>query len=401
MSKVERRIPFFWVNRQLRRGNKWILILIVFLMAVAFVNLIFISSLFNGIVENTNNQVINTFSGHLTIFPAPDQDFINDTDLVLEKIMDTARVQAACPEIMVPGTLKYKNIKDSWQIMAIDPAKSKQVTNVADKMIEGFYLEEDDKDSIIIGRQIAGGEDVEDNIFSFKDAAVGDKITLSFAGIEKELTIKGIFYTKFIDTDSRAFITQSALQEISPDFANKANYINIRLDKKGNEEEVRKELADKGISGNIYTWEEMSGLMDQITDSFMSIDIIFTFVGMLIAAVTIFIVIYIDISDKRQQIGILRAIGIKPYLIRGAYVIQTVVYSTAGIILGSILFFGIIVPYFNVHPFEMPIGDSTLVIDWVDFVARFESVILVSILAGFIPAIHITRIKILDAIWKR
>jgi len=401
MSQVEQRIPFFWVNRQLRRGNKWTLLLIVFLMAVAFINLIFISSLFNGIVDNTNNQVIDTFSGHLTIFPDSDQDFINNVDQLIADIKKISRVEAACPEILVQGTLKYKNIKDSWQILAIDPEKSKQVTNVQANITSGQYLDQDDKDSIIIGRQIAGGEGVEDNIFSFKDAVVGDKVTLSLAGVEKELIIKGIFYTKFINTDSRAFITEATLQEILPGFTNQANYINIRLDKKGNEDEVRNELAETGISGNIYTWQEMSGLMDQITDSFLSIDIIFTFVGMLIAAITIFIVIYIDISDKRQQIGILRAIGIKPYLIRGAYVIQTVVYSVAGILLGSILFFGIIVPYFNAHPFALPIGDSTLIIDWVDFVARFESVILVSILAGLIPAIHITRIKILDAIWRR
>lgn len=401
MSHVEQRIPFWLVGRQLLRGNKWILLLIIFLMAVAFINLIFIASLFNGIVDNTNNQVINTFSGHLTVFPATESDFIEQADRVLDKIKNTEGVQAASAQILVSGSLQYQNIKGSWQILAIDPEQEKQVTNVYAKMTSGQYLDNNDVDSIIIGRQIAGGTDVENNIFSFKDAKVGDKVTLSLGGKEKELTIKGIFYAKFITTDERAFITQNTLVELAPDLKDQANFINIRLDKKGGEQAVKEKLIDKGINGNIYTWEEVSGLMNQITDSFLSIDIIFTFVGVLIAAITIFIVIYIDINDKRQQIGILRAIGIKPYLIRSAYVIQTVVYSVAGIALGSILFFGIIVPYFNVHPFALPIGDSHLVIDWPDFIIRLETVILVSILAGLIPAIHITRIKILDAIWRK
>ena len=94
---------------------------------------------------------------------------------------------------------------------------------------------------------------------------------------------------------------------------------------------------------------------------------------MIIAAVTIFIVIYLDISNKRQQIGILRAIGIKAYLIRSVHVLQTVIYAVLGLAVGSLLYFIIIVPYFLAHPFSIPIGDVTLVYTWQDFLFRRQN----------------------------
>jgi putative ABC transport system permease protein len=299
----------------------------------------------------------------------------------------------------VSGTLEYNKIKGTWPILAIDPDKEKTVTNVSEKMISGDYLASDDTDKIIIGRQIAGGEGVENDAFSFKDAKVGDKVLLNLGQLEKEFTIKGIFYTKFINTDERAFITEKAWQALNPS-DNKATDIIVKLEKKDGQEAIEK-IRALGIEGNFITWEDASGLMQSVTGSFLSINFLLTLVGTLIAAITIFIVIYIDITNKRKQIGILRAIGIKPYLIRVSYVIQISIYSVSGVLLGTAIFFGILVPYFNHFPFALPIGDATLIVNPADYIIRLETIILVAIGAGLIPAFMVTRMKILDAIWGR
>ncbi len=81
-------------------------------------------------------------------------------------------------------------------------------------MYSGSYLEEDDTDGIIIGRQIAGN-DVELNAFSFKSVGIGDKVLLASGSISKEFTVRGIFYTKYIQSEQRAFITIEALNQLS------------------------------------------------------------------------------------------------------------------------------------------------------------------------------------------
>jgi len=178
----------------------------------------------------------------------------------------------------------------------------------------------------------------------------------------------------------------------------RATDIVIRLDKKGHEASTIADLQSRGVSGDFLTWQDASGLMKSVTKSFLSINVLMSTVGIMIAAITIFIVVYIDIINKRRQIGILRAIGIKNYLIRGLYVIQTAVYSFTGVCLGTAIFFGAIVPYFKANPFVLPICDAVLVTNAADFIFRAEAVMLVALLSGLIPAILVTRVKMLDAI---
>jgi putative ABC transport system permease protein len=138
--------------------------------------------------------------------------------------------------------------------------------------------------------------------------------------------------------------------------------------------------------------------MKSVTKSFRSINVLMSFVGLLIAAVTIFIVIYIDILNRKRQIGILRAIGIHAWIIRATYVLQSSVYALAGVIFGSAIFFAAIVPYFAAHPFSLPLCDAVLVINPLDFSVRAETVVLLAIVSGLIPTVLVTRMQILDAV---
>lgn len=399
--KSELRIPFFLIFRHLRRGNKWTLLLIIFLMSVAFVNLVFVTSLFNGIIDSSNQQIINTSTGHILITPEEDKDLLEDAGGLLREVRRVEGVKAASYQMAVPASLEHMNIKRSRLVYAINPGDEKKVTIVSRKMIKGSYLSPGDTDRIIIGRQLAGSKGVSEDATSFRDARVGDTITLSIDRFKKDFKIKGIFYVKFVETDERAYITQKALEGLGAYYKDKGTSITVRIKQTGDEKKVIAAMRSLGLKGTFHAWKDMAGMMKMVTKSFLSINVILSFVGALIAAVTIFIVIYIDISDKRQQIGILRAIGIKPYLIRSVYVLQTVLYSVSGVLLGSAILFGVIVPYFKARPFELPIGDATLLINYADFIIRAESMILVAIFSGLIPAILVTRMKMLDEIQGR
>lgn len=167
--KTESRIPFYLAWKYLQRGNKWTLLLTVFLMAVAFVNLIFMSSLLNGIVDGSNKQIINTMTGNIYITPEDGNDDIPNHENVIKIIENTEGVEAASLETFVPASLEFNNHKGNWTILAIDPDKEKSVTTISQSMISGEYLETDDTDSIIIGRQIAGGGGVEQDAFRSKE----------------------------------------------------------------------------------------------------------------------------------------------------------------------------------------------------------------------------------------
>ncbi|MFA5031311.1 MAG: FtsX-like permease family protein [Patescibacteria group bacterium] len=401
MTKYEAKIPFRLLWAFLKRGNRWTLALIMFLMAIAFVNMFFVSSLFDGVIKAADQQVIDASTGHIMILPDSKNDEIINAKDAIQKIKSIPEVVGASGSTILTTTLTYNDIKGTWKTIAINPDDEKTVTKISERMIEGSYLDANDTSSIIIGRQIAGGEDVEGDAFSFKDAGVGDTVTVGINGISKDFMIAGIFYSKFIDTDQQAFITQAALKDYVPTLDGMINRIVIRLDENADETQVLGQIQALDIKGTAYSWEDAAGIMKSVTKSFLSINVLMTLVASLIAAVTIFIVIYINVSGKRQQIGILRAIGVKPSLIVWSYVFQAIVYSIAGIIVGTAIFFVVLVPYFVAYPFSLPIGDASLVFNPLDYFVRLETFIFVSIGAGLVPVLFITRIKLLNAIWGK
>jgi putative ABC transport system permease protein len=401
ISIIERKIPFFLISRHIIRGNKWTLALVIFLMSIAFINLVFINSLFNGIVVSADDQVIATTSGNVTMQAATGSEFISDVPAVVDKIKATTGVTGASARTVVPASLLYRGIQGNYQVYAVQPSLERSTTNISRKMLEGSYLSDSDTDSIVIGRQIAGGKGVEMNATSFKGAKAGQKVQVVLGGQAREFTIKGVFYTKYFEADRQAFITQKAFDRMVPSAAGKTSTIIIRTKKKGDENAVITRLKRTVPGAQFLTWKDASGLMKSVTNSFLTIDALLTTVGFVIAAVVIFIIVYVDINSKRRQIGIFRAIGIKSYLVGSTYILQSTIYSMVGVLLGSLIFFFVLIPYFKVYPFKIPLGDVTLHVNYIGYIWRAVAVIVVSIISGMIPAILTSRKPILDEIADR
>jgi putative ABC transport system permease protein len=393
-------IPFFLMTRQLRSGNKWTLSLTVFLIAVAFVNLIFVAALFNGIITGSNEQIIRTITGDVFLTPPAEQETFTDAAALVRSVRATPGVAAVSAELAIPGNLRYQNVKGNWAIIAVQPSAQAQVTNLCNSIARGACLADDDSDGILLGRQLAGGSGVELDSFSLHGAEVGAAVELLVgANVVKTFIVRGIVDSKFMNADQRAFITTAGVASFQPTLANQSTTIIVRAAEGTTAEQLRDRLAGADLAAAVHLWEDAAGLMKSVTGSFMSINVLLSTVAILIAAVTIFIVIYIDISNKRQQIGILRAIGISPHVIRAQYVLQSALYAIAGVVLGFVLFTAVLVPYFHAHPFVLPIGDMILVPDPADFSIRVISIVAVAIASGLVPAFIVTRLKLLSAIW--
>jgi ABC-type lipoprotein release transport system permease subunit len=401
VKRTEAAIPFFLVGRLLRRGSRWTLALTVLLLAAAFVNLVFVASLFDGIVQGSNAQVVNAYVGHVTVSAPEGQRALEHVDDTLSKILHTPGVVGASAQTMVPATLQYGNIVVAREVLAIDPQRERTVTNIADKMIAGSFLQPDDTNGIVIGNQIAGGPDVELNGTSFRGARVGQTVQLSLGGVTRPFVLRGIFRTKFLTADLRAFITRRALDAMEPAAHDRATSVIVRAPHTGQEPALIEALRAQGVVGTFGTWEDNAGIMRSVTKSFASIDAMLSVVGLLIAAVTIFIVITIDVTNRRQQIGVLRALGIKSWIIRLTYMLRSAVYAVAGVALGIAIFLGVLVPYFKAHPISLPICDAVLAVDTGDMVRRASAIVAVAIISGLIPALLATRMGILDEISER
>jgi putative ABC transport system permease protein len=124
-------------------------------------------------------------------------------------------------------------------------------------------------------------------------------------------------------------------------------------------------------------------------------------IGIIVASITIFIIIFINAITRRKYIGILKAIGIEARSIQFAYILQSLFYALSGALLGLIILYAILVPALNAHPINFPFSDGILVAPIGSVMFKFFLLMLVTFLAGFIPASMIIKKNTLDSILGR
>ncbi len=149
----------------------------------------------------------------------------------------------------------------------------------------------------------------------------------------------------------------------------------------------------------ILIWEDYAGIVRSMTNSFNVIKTILNVVNLLVAGITVFIVTYIDVANRRRQIGIQRAIGISQSSITLSYLIRAVFYAIIGSILDSLAFVYIVAPVEARHPFHFPFGDVYLFTGFSDATRTAFILVCASVVAAFVPVWMALRIKILDVIW--
>lgn len=395
---------FFLARKSIARGNKGTLLMTILIMTLAYVNLVFVSSIFGGIVEAINEQAIDYQYSNIVIEPAPDDRYINDREALLA-IDDIPGVVASSAHYIDSPIIEYdkgrngKDIKTGrWALKSIDPPAEKRVTKIHEAVIEGSYLDPSDKNKILIGKEVAGGYGGDLDYLSL-GVTVGDEILLNFSnGIKRYYEVKGIFSTKSTAMDQAVFITKKEMESVLQ-VSNSASEVLVKITDKGNEDMYIEEIRSIGlVDEDIKKWSDLMGFTSGASASFDMISIILGVIGTFVAAITIFIIIFVSVVNKRKQIGILKAIGMRRGTIVLHFVIQALFYAILGILIGASLILFVIRPYFISNPLDFPVG-------WVSLKVTFDiikvsniSLIAAALVGGFFPAYKGAKESILDSI---
>ena len=124
-------------------------------------------------------------------------------------------------------------------------------------------------------------------------------------------------------------------------------------------------------------------------------------IALVVASITVFIVVFINAVTRRKFIGIMKGIGISPKAIQVSYIMQAVFYGIIGSTIGLALTFGLLKPYFDANPIDFPFSDGILVATPEGAAIRVAILLVVTLLAGYLPAKLIVRKNTLDSILGR
>lgn len=394
-------VALFLAGKAIFRSNWGLNILTVCMMILVFINLVFTPSLLEGVIFKANQKQIDTQTGNITVESSDVSQGISDADQLTNQIRSISGVAGATGTRTISAQLARGSEKTTAEITGINPASYGDVFTTPHNMIEGEFLSPGDKNQIVLGAQVAGtGKKSQLELYSdsLKNVHVGDTITVTYPGqVKKTYNVKGIFYNEFVQSDLKSFVSDVEFDSVSPN--TKTEQISVSTHTGVSEQKIIDQISSIRSGLVFRTWRDRAGFLLSFTDSLGIVNRILRVLALFVAAITIFIVTYVDLVNKRRQIGIERAIGINSQTITMAYVFRAMAYTIVGAVLGSVIFMIAVVPLEAKFPFNFPFGDVLLSVNTSFLMYNGLILLGVGIVSALLPAWRSMRISIIDAIW--
>ncbi len=414
-STLNIRIGFFLSVRQIKRASFWTTGLIVFVMVLTFLNLVVVSGILVGLIQGSVNAQRIKYTSDVIVSNLNDKNYIENSSEVINIIKSLPQVETISARYRLGGTLEanYQTRKEtdkpniaSAQIVGIDPAAEDNVTAIAKNIIEGKYLLSTDYDKIVVGSFLLKQYVPVDNpgFAALDKVSPGVKIRIRVNGIQHEVTVKGILKSKVQDISRNAYMVDSQFRSMIGRSDGNVAEIAIKLKVGADPLAVREALIRSGVNkvAKVQTYADAQPqFLKDIVQTFATLGNMLSSIGLAVASITIFIVIFVNAITRRKFIGILKGIGINGKAIEISYVFQSIFYAFCGSIIGLIVVYVMLVPFFIVHPIDFPFSDGILVAPIGQTIFRMGLLVLSTVIAGYIPARMIVRKNTLDSILGR
>lgn len=402
--------------RQIQRANFWTTALIIFVMMLTFLNLIAVSGVLIGIIVGAERAVRAEYLGDLILTEHDGEDRILNTETILRELSAYPEIDTYTVRYEGAGLLEanYKERRDlrgerdtaSVSVSGIDPALEDGFSNLSSNIIQGEYLDPNEEGYILLGYYYLeeSAEDFGDIFDTVSNIVPGSTVRLSVGDVSKEFIVKGIVRSKVDQISLNTYLPEREFRRLFGRFDRNADQIVIRVNEGDSNADLKSAFIASGFDklAKIQTYDE--GKPKFITDIKKTFNILGTFIGsiaIVVASITIFIIIFINAISRRQQIGILKGIGIERRAIEIAYVIQAAFYALLGSGLGMLLTYGLLLPYFDKNPIKFPFSDGILVADPESTFYKFLVLFIITLIAGLVPAWLIVRQNTLNSILGR
>ncbi|MBN2110433.1 MAG: FtsX-like permease family protein [Methanosarcinaceae archaeon] len=388
----------------IKRGNKKTLIFIVFVLSLIFMNLVFLPSMIGGMTVLFTGFMQDYPYGDIVIEPTGDNTYINNADNVLQKVRAVEGVRAATKRLDVGASVEHKQKVVGVTVTGVLPTEEYEISRYPYIIKEGDFLGELSRDEIIIGSIISGTSTSFGEIYDdLGEARVGSLVDVTYSnGVKRTYKVKGIMEATFELVDLNAMVHYKEIEEVYGLDVGEATSVVVRIDEAGTEEQMKVKIREAGVNEQVFTWADKSeALIRQAMQSLGAIDVMSKFVGLIVGAALILIIIYINILNRKKEIGILKAIGITPGSIVLSYAFLSMFYVSLGIFAGMVLYLSLMI-YFQANPVifyeTMKIRPQ---IDPMLLIQSIVTMLTLSVIAGTLPAWSVSKESILKAIWGR
>ena len=381
----------------------WISMLGICIGVAALIGII---SVMNGL-EGEMRTLLLSVASHATLSANPDR--MRDWQASAERVRQEPDVVGVAPYLELQGMIGRGGELRAAAIRGVSPAFESQVSDVASHMLQGELSDLRPGDqAIVLGVGLAYA----------LDARVGDELTVLvptmsepgqgvIAGLDlrpriRNFTVSGIFEVGAQEHDNVLALVN--LQDAASLAGTDGMPGGLRLKFADIFAAPRRAPQIAAALGGNY---EVSDWTIENASYFRAVQIektMMTLILMLIVAVAAFNIVaalVMVVNEKRNDIAILRTIGITPRAVVGVFVTQGVLIGWIGALLGLALGLalafnvGVIVPFFE-NLFGMHIFDPTVFVitevpsevRWPQVIAITSTALVLTILATIYPSLR-------------
>ena len=373
---------------------------------------ILVRSLTDGIYENMIRNVVSYSSGYVQIHQkgywdeqSIDNTFEEDEQLYQELLKNT-NVTHLMPRLQTFALTSYADKTKGVLILGIDPAKEKAVNKLHEKITAGEYIETIDDNAVVLG----------DGLASQLRLKVNDTLVLLGQGYHAssaagKFIVKGLVKLGSPELNNNVIYMPMKLSQFMHGAEGRLTAVSVMLDKTTNLETLKFSL-EESIDLKKYevmSWKEMMPEMDQFIEADSSGHFIITGILYFIISFGLFSTLLMMMFERKHEIGILIAIGMKKHLLGFILLLESIMISligcSAGIVAGIL-----VVKWFTKYPIQLTGELKEVYEDYgVDSIIYFSSsenvfitqaliVLIVSILLALYPGFKVMKLKPVEAI---
>lgn len=416
-------------------------------VALGVASLVVVLSVMNGFAYDVRSKILEGISHVIIKY----DHGIADYEKQLPQFAEIKNVKAVSPAIIDAGALYVTDARDPNQMfvtfLGIDP--DLDVSNIkskikhgsigplrkteesqSDEMVSLDQLEEESKQEdpgIIIGSELAASlfglykldSSIEDDMLQ---QVIGRRLTLitvpkmtdTFTtGVVQKLIfrIDGVFETNNYEFDSSWVYMSIPSAQFLLNLDNRITLLQFMLND-FSEEKTEETWTDiynfnrrmNGGVGFVQTWKDMrSAYFEAIKMEKVTMTIILRII-ILVATFNIIATLFMVVTEKTQDIGLLRAIGAGRKNILMLFLSLGTLIGFIGVIAGLLIGYALCI-FIQVYPIELPGGNSVYVLRYIpckpelmDFMWVMFYTFLISLLASIYPAFRASRAVIVDSL---
>ena len=291
-----------------------------------------------GSWDTTVNSTIDRNLSHIQIHTKEFKDeslisfFIPDGNKIADEIVDLKEVKDVSARVLIEGMASSPSSSRGVNIIGIDPDREKAVTTIADYVVEGKYFNGIKRNPILVGQKLA------DKL----GLRLHSKIVLSFQSVDTTLTyaafrIVGIYKTESSPFDeSHIFVRKSDLYK-TMNSQPIVNELAIRLNSSEDLDTTYAFLKENYSSLYVESWKELAPELDMMYE-YLIVEMEI-FLAIILAALLFGITntMLMSVLDRVREFGVLMAVGMKRIKVFFLIMIETIILSLFGGIIGMAL----------------------------------------------------------------